>query len=309
MLATRLTRRLLAAAVALGLALAPAASLAQEPGPSPAADASASPPVAASVVLPAGLWDVAAYDAWAEGLVEPRPAVPYSISFLADGRLEGDVGCGTLFGGYSLDGDGLSAFVTNKGLDPCGPQRIEDAVAFTVALEAVDSWRAAGDGLELLDDSGLVRVVLAPVTADSPVGDWVVLRIARANGKLRPGPQDGSATLSLGADGSLTGGTGCRLFDGEFSSERDRITIVPIDITGLPCDGETRTLERRLLAAIDRVTHWERHETELRLTDGAGGILVELTEQDEVLKPAASPDPVALSSPDPLRPASPAPAG
>ena len=64
--------------------------------------------------------------------------------------------------------------------------------------------------------------------------------------------------------------TGCRLLEGGYESESDRIVIAPIETLGLPCEGDERRQERRLLLAIDEVVFWARGADELVLSDGSG---------------------------------------
>jgi len=221
---------------------------------------------------------VRAFDAWSEGLVEPRPNTTLTVQLLEGGRLEGQTGCGTYFGAYTLDGDDLALGVISKGPDPCGLKRTEEAVAFSIALGAVTSWVPTTSGLELLDAQGQVRVVLERLELADLTGDWVVKRVARPRGGLKAPPEGSIVLLDLDVDGTLEGSTGCRVIEGFYSSEADRVAIGPLETVGLPCDGELRRHERRLLDAFDRTILWQRNGSELRLTDGDGTVLLELTE-------------------------------
>jgi heat shock protein HslJ len=229
-------------------------------------------------IRPEGAFDVLAFDAWSEGLVEPRPDTTLTIELLEAGRLEGQTGCGTYFGAYALDGDDLALGVVSKGPDPCGLKRTEEAVAFSIALDAVTSWLPTISGLELLDAGGQVRVVLERSELAGLAGDWVIKRVVRPGGGLKAPPESSSVILDLDADGTLEGSTGCRLIEGFYSTEADRVAIGPLGTVGLPCDGELRRHERRLLDAFDRTILWQRSGSELRLTDGNGTVLMELTE-------------------------------
>lgn len=219
-----------------------------------------------------------AFDAWAEGLVAPRPSSEVTVEFLADGRLEGLTGCGTYFGSYRVEGNDIAFSVTSKGPDPCGPKRIEEAVAFITALEAADTWMATPTGLALLDADGIIRVEVDPVVRAGLAGEWLVTAVARSGGILRATGPDGSASLILGTDGTVQGGTGCRLFEGEYSSEADQVLIVPFESIGLPCKGDERRAERRFLRALERVVFWQRDGAELGLTASDGAVLMELVE-------------------------------
>ena len=166
--------------------------------------------------------------------------------------------------------------IISKGADPCDVPTTEEAVAYSVALEAVTRWQAVGGGVELLDDTGRVRVELMRADRAGLVGNWVTDRYARGNGTLIQPLADRPITISFAEDGGVLGSTGCRVLEGSYVSERDRVVIAPVETTGLPCEGDARGQERRLLAIFDAVVAWERVGQTLVLTDGSGGVLLEM---------------------------------
>jgi heat shock protein HslJ len=224
-----------------------------------------------------GTWSIVAFDALAQGLVEPRGSSGLVITLQADGELEGRTGCGTYVGSFDVNGDSIGLSVLLRAPEPCSADVSDEALGFTRALNGVRSWRITDAGLELLDESGRVRVSLAPQAVAGPQGEWQVTAFARANGRLRPAPDDGSMHLVIGPGEGLRGGTGCRLFEGASMVQSGQILVVPLDISGLPCEGGARRAERLFLAALERVVLWEREGSELRLTDADGVPLVELT--------------------------------
>ena len=192
--------------------------------------------------------------------------------------------------GYSLDGERIGMGIISKGFAECGTKKTEEAVAFSVALEAVASWRATESGAELLAEDGTVRVILARSGDGDALGDWVVVSYARANGeRARPLP-DTPMVITFREDGSAAGSTGCRLFEGQYTSEGDRMVIGPIEPIGLPCKGPERKPERRLLTAFGEVVHWQREGDDLVLTDAFGESLVDLRSAPET-SPLASAEP------------------
>jgi heat shock protein HslJ len=235
-----------------------------------------------------GGWDVVAFDAWNEGLVQPRAGASWTAIFLTDGRLEGSTGCGTYFGGYSIDGERLGMGIISKGPDPCDVETTEEAVEYSVALEAVASWRPAYDGAELLDEAGAVRVVLARSGDSGVSGDWVATRYARANGRPAEPLADRPILLTFGDDGNLRGSSGCRLLHGLYSSQADQVVIAPVETTGLPCEGDVRSQERRLLRIFEQVVFWQRQGERLILADASGAPLLELDEVEEATEAVPS---------------------
>jgi heat shock protein HslJ len=240
-------------------------------GPAAAQDGAAGPsPSAVPVeISPSGSWEVLAFDAWGDGLVAPRPDTRLTLSLLAGGRLEGLTGCGGYFGGYSVDGEFIGLGIISKGFDECGPRKTEEAVAFSVALEAVSGWRPSADGagLELVDDRGQVRLSARRDPDGDFTGDWLVTEYARANGELTTPLADRPMRLTLAPDGGASGSTGCRFFDGEYRRDGERVVIGPIEPIGPACDGPERRPARRFLAAMGEVAYWQRESDTLTLSD------------------------------------------
>lgn len=271
--------RLTGAALTVAIAMvAPGITSAQDAAAGPQASAEPDPSgsPAATTLRPDTSWTVLSFDAEADGLQPPRDPGALTVELLVANLLQGETGCGTYVGNYGAEGLSVGLSVTTKGPDPCEPPVEDEAIAFIEALERATTWRASGSDVELLDDDGVVRVVLAPLSEPGVVGEWRVTAYARPNGTLRAAPDDGSMRLVLDDDDRVSGSTGCRLFEGQYSSEVDRILVVPIDITGLPCEGPARRAERLLLAALELAVLWQRDGEVLRLTDAQGRSVVEL---------------------------------
>lgn len=288
-LAASVSRQLLAVSLLVSTWLATSSpALGQESSAEPARE-TASPTatgtptgVPTADTRPEGSWEVKAYDAWAEGLVEPRPNTNLTMDLLTRGRLEGETGCGDYLGGYSVEGERIGLGVITRGYQECGGKRVEEAVAFTVALEAVASWRPGSDGLELLDEEGRVRVVLErPLYADV-VGDWMAEGYVRSNGTMAEPLAEAPITITFRADGSLSGSSGCRFLEGRYAGEGDHILVGPVDTVGPSCEGDERKQERRLFRLFGEIAQWQRDAEGLTLTDALGGPLLVLRSADVV---------------------------
>lgn len=257
--------------------LTPAAALAQEPTPEPATGAA---PIAAT--SPEGAWMVVAFDAWQAGLAEPLPGSPLRVSFLADGRMQGETGCGRFGGGWGGAGNELFAGVAPSGFLGCAEEQTAEAVGLSTALGDVVRWQADDDGgLVLLDPAGTTRVVLQPLEIGDPAGQWLVTRFRRPNGEWAEPLLDQPMELGLLAGGILEGSTGCRLLLGGYSYDAGDITIGPFDTEGLPCEGDAQRAERRLLRALGQATTWEQNDDELVLSNETEPV-VELVRAPEV---------------------------
>jgi heat shock protein HslJ len=83
----------------------------------------------------------------------------------AEKRASGYSSVNQFSGGYELKGNslkfGMLAMTRRAGPEPLMRQEY----AFTRALEQTRSWRAAGDGIELLDSAGNIQARFSPSPA------------------------------------------------------------------------------------------------------------------------------------------------
>ena len=294
----RLLPRILLVVAALSMLGVSAA--AQEPGPSfapttPSATPSSTPGSGASTPPeptasptdamapahePIGTWRAIAFDPLGLAVQEPLDRSTLLVSFQPEGKLEGSSACGGYIGGYSVDGEAISLGILTTGTSPCGRRRDDEQFAFTQALQSASTWLTTETGLELRDIDGRTRVWLVPPAQPEILGDWHVLRSAGAGDSLVE-PIEGSAlTLSFDGDdvrnGSVAGSAGCRLFEGPFEAESDRLVIGLISMVGLPCEGAMRRQERRYRAALESAVFWSVKDGLLVLSLGSGVPVVEL---------------------------------
>jgi heat shock protein HslJ len=226
---------------------------------------------------PEDTWVVTAIDASGEGLRAPRGDGSLTVSWLPAGRLEGETACGTYVGGYTIEGDRIRMGVLSPGIEPCGRREEDEAFALTQALGLVTTWAAEPAGLALLDDAGSTRITLVSpdAAAAALAGDWRVRALAGRSGALIAPIEGNEVTILFGEGGQATGNTGCRDFEAGYSIEADRIVIAPISAIGLPCEGEQRRQDGRLLSLLGEAFEWRRERERLVLVGADGDVLLE----------------------------------
>jgi heat shock protein HslJ len=266
-----------------------APSVLNEPSLGPASDTP-------TVATPEGTWVVRGFDAIGEGLRAPLRGSTLTVSLLPDGRLEGETACGTYVGGYTLDGEEIRIAVLSRGVEPCSRREEDQAFELTQALGLATTWAPSAAGLDLVDDNGLVRVrLVSPDAAAADLaGTWFVEGLASRAGALVAPAEGTTASIAFGPEGEATGSTGCRAFQAGYTVEADRLVIAPISAIGLPCEGDLRRQDRRVLALLDEVVVWRRDGDRLTLADGSGGALF-----DAVASPAAPMPSPAIAMPSP----------
>ncbi len=87
-----------------------------------------------------------------------------------DGRVSGRAGCNQYSGYLQAAGDSLRASEIRSTRMACAPAVMEQETRFLAALAAVRVARREGDRLVLLDESGRVRLRLAPLPSPAAAG-------------------------------------------------------------------------------------------------------------------------------------------
>jgi heat shock protein HslJ len=246
-------------------------------------------------VIPEGTSTVHGYDLVGEGLVAPLRGSHLTVSFLPAGRLEGETACGTYLGGYVVEDDSLSLGIVGMGGEPCRGRREDESFAFTQALSLASRWATTADGLGILDEEGHLRVALIRDDATSIIGDWRVRGLSGGRVRLRPLPTRSAMSIWFDAAGQVGGSTGCRELTGRYEAQANVIVIAPVTVVGLPCVGPVARRERRFLAALDRVTTWQRDGNVLSLLDHSGEVVLE-ADARAVASPSPSQTPAAQTA-------------
>lgn len=119
----------------------------------------------------------------------------------------------------------------------------------------------------------------AACIAPAPTGtDW---RIAVAGGFAMAGVAPArSASLAFGADGGVSGDTGCNRFRGSATWGEGRLAFGPLALTRRACPGEADARDRAVSAALAATARSRREGDWLVLLDEAGAV-------QALLRPAA----------------------
>lgn len=166
-----------------------------------------------------------------------------------DHQLGASVGCNSMSGSYALDGDRLmlnNAGVTEMGCDPA--RQAQDDWLFGV-LGAQPTLTLDGDDLTLTSGGTVIRL-LDRETAEpdlqlaGPV--WTVESIITGD-VVSSVPQGATATLEIGADGSVALQTGCNSGGGRVAVDGAVLHFSDIITTKRGCAGAAGELEAAVL--------------------------------------------------------------
>lgn len=178
---------------------------------------------------------------------------PLTLSF-ADGRLSAHAGCNRGSGPADLADGHLSTQLATTMMG-CPPP-FGDADAWMGRfLEARPAWSLSADTLTLSTDATTVTLRdKAVVDPDRPlVGTtWRVDTLVSGQAAMTSvALEQARPTLTLNADGSVTGWTGCNTFYGRADIVGSTVTFAPVNTGGPACEGEPGDIERSIVNVLN----------------------------------------------------------
>jgi heat shock protein HslJ len=180
------------------------------------------------------------------------PEVEVRLTF-ADGFLNIDGGCNSISGGYELD-DGTIRWAD----EPFGT-----LIGCEAPLQAQDEWLSAlfTDGAEIALDDETMTLAGDDVTLeleqaeveDESAGselEGTIWLLAAIDGVERPGGVE-APTLQIGTDGRAVVFTGCNNGSAAVEVGESTLTLEPLALSRVACEGETADVEAAQVAVLD----------------------------------------------------------
>jgi heat shock protein HslJ len=186
---------------------------------------------------------------------QPHELVPGTKVRLTfeDGKLGANAGCNQMSGAYSLDGATLVVGNLASTMMACDSARQAQDEWLTALLTGRPTVTLAGDDLTLATAKDELRLQDRRVAEpDKPlVGtQWKVESIITPDAVTSVAGAE-KAAFTFGADGRVTGNTGCNEFSGPYEKTADAITFGAIAMTKMACTGGADTMERAVVALFD----------------------------------------------------------
>jgi heat shock protein HslJ len=209
--------------VVIGLVLVLTACGAGRPAPSSAPAA----------IDPTGSWQLTAgtIDGEAFPLVADRP-----ITLTVEGsEVTGSAACNGYGGRFEVGAGGLRISELGMTAMACEDDVMATEAAYTAALGRVDGLRADGDVLVLVGAGVELRFAMLPEPPTAALVDttWVLDTIFV--GDVASPPIGEMATLELRSDGTFSGSTGCRGFDGTWVEAGEQVVATNMAMTDNAC--------------------------------------------------------------------------
>ena len=190
-----------------------------------------------------------------------------------DGRIGANAGCNQLGGAYSLDGATLVVDNLASTQMACDPAREAQDEWLTALLTGRPTVRLTGDDLTLATAKDELRLQDRRVAEpDRPLigTQWKVESIITPDAVSSVAGAEKAAFI-FGADGRVTGNTGCNQFSGPYAKTAETITFGAIAMTKMACAGGADEMERAVVALFDgRPVTYKIEADQLTLTNPDG---------------------------------------
>jgi heat shock protein HslJ len=193
-----------------------------------AAGCGAGGPPAAEPPLVSGSWQLVS-GATPDGELT-APAQHRITLVFEGGRVGGTAACNSYGGSVEVDGERLVLGDLSQTEMACDPPVMAAEAAYLAALRGVDSISGEGKSLVLAGAGVELRFepLVPPPTAKLVDADWELDTLLE--GDVASTPLDPPPTLRLGADGAITGSTGCRSFRGRYVVRGDEVIVTRLEV-------------------------------------------------------------------------------
>ena len=223
-----------------------------------------------------GAWTLTSY--LSGSAQTPAAATPATITLSPGGKFAGTTGCNNLAGTWTGSPNG--AFTITPGpmtqMACTDPAVSAQETALTTGLPKVTDSTLSGTTLTMQDSSGsaLFTWTRGP---DGIEGAYAVTGVNNGNGAVVGSSAAENANITFGADGTVSGNTGCNSFSGTYEVTGDTIVIDGnVAATMMACEADAQAFEQQFLAALTASATWERTGQQVTLRDGTGATQLSL---------------------------------
>jgi heat shock protein HslJ len=207
----------------------------------PEPSAPASPDVVGAWVLVQGRHDGAA--------IEVPAGWRVTMNLSDDGEVGGQA-CNHYGGTYDLDGGRISFSAMSMTEMACEEPMMTVEAAYHAALAAISTVERTGERLTLGGNGVELVFELLPPVPDAALQGTAWRLDSLIQGEAISSVQ-GEPNLTLNADGTLSGSTGCRDFSGEYVVVGDEVEVTSLATTDQACETQLETQDAFVLEVIE----------------------------------------------------------
>ncbi|MFC4602381.1 META domain-containing protein [Rhodococcus kronopolitis] len=199
---------------------------------------------------------------------------PLTVTFPEADRIALHAGCNRASGTADLSGGVITTGPLATTMMACvGDAGMSDQW-MTGFFAASPQWTLDGDALELRNGEATVSMLDKKVAQpDRPLTDtvWVVDTLITPSAVTTSRALETSQpSLQIGADGAVTGFTGCNRMTGTAEVAGETVTFGPLGVTRMACTEETAEIEQAVLAALSGETTATVDADRLRIMNAEG---------------------------------------
>ncbi len=242
--------------------------------------------VVAKRVAPATLagtsWDVTGYNNGKQAIVSVLNGTAITLNFGTDNRATGSAGCNNYSGEFASTDTTLKVGVLISTQRACiAPEGImEQEAQYLAALQNSATYEISGDMLTIRDSSGAMQVTATKRAPTTLVGiAWNVTNYNNGKEAVVGLAVDTKITLNFGADGIVSGNSGCNTYSGGYESSGDKLKVGTLASTRMFCESPAGVMDQEalyLLALQNAATYDITNDT-LTIRDASGAMQVVAT--------------------------------
>jgi heat shock protein HslJ len=213
---------------------------------------------------------------WALADLMGKPLVAgtnITAEFGSEGKVSGSSGCNQYNGTYTVSGKNITVTPTASTLMACDQAVMDQENAYLDALGQAKTYAVTGDQLTLAGAAKSGLAVYQAQSQDLAGTSWQVIGYNNGKGAVVSVMAGTTLTAEFGADGNLSGNSGCNTYNGPFTVTPDQIKIGPLATTRMACAEPAGVMEQEALylAALETAATYkiEGMRLQLRTADGA----------------------------------------
>jgi heat shock protein HslJ len=192
------------------------------------------------------------------------------------GKVSGTTGCNRFSGEYTRTRSKLSLGPLPTTRRAGTPTAMAIEREYLTRLARVASFRVKGDTLVLVDAAGAALLVYA-AARQSIEGSWEITGYLMVSGTgFSSTAIDSSPSAVFGADGSVSGGTGCTTYRAEYRIDGPSISIGPLHTSRTACPPELAEQDAGILASLEAAMTYTLAPGTATLLNAGGQLVISL---------------------------------
>jgi len=234
-------------------------------------------------MLEGATWRLASV-AHADGDLQTVPDGVEATATFAEGAVSGSGGCNRFTAGYTLEGDRLTIERGASTMMACPEPQATVEQAFMAALEATKKYRIKDGRLAWLDAEGREIAAFAPLEHTALTGvTWQAIFYNNGRGAAVSVLDGSTITATFGADGRVSGSSGCNRYHAAYSVKGSSITIQAPASTRMACSEPEGVMqqEQEYLNALPTAATYAIHGEQLELRTAEGALVASFQTGDD----------------------------